>query len=185
MENHIREILKAVGEDPDRQGLRKTPERVADTMAFLTSGYSMDLSAIVNGAIYDDPADEMVVVANIEMYSLCEHHMLPFAGKAHVAYLPKGRIIGLSKIPRIVDMYARRLQVQERLTTQVANALMEVLEPQGVGVLIEADHFCMRMRGVEKQSSFAVTSCMLGGFRSDARTRSEFLTLVQCGRGRP
>ena len=185
MENHIREILKAVGEDPDRQGLRRTPERVAETMAFLTSGYSMDLSTIVNGAIYDDPADEMVVVANIEMYSLCEHHMLPFAGKAHVAYLPKGRIIGLSKIPRIVDMYARRLQVQERLTTQVANALMEVLEPQGVGVLIEADHFCMRMRGVEKQSSFAVTSCMLGGFRSDARTRSEFLTLVQRGRGRP
>ena len=185
MENHIREILKAVGEDPDRQGLRRTPERVAETMAFLTSGYSMDLSTIVNGASYDDPADEMVVVANIEMYSLCEHHMLPFAGKAHVAYLPKGRIIGLSKIPRIVDMYARRLQVQERLTTQVANALMEVLEPQGVGVLIEADHFCMRMRGVEKQSSFAVTSCMLGGFRSDARTRSEFLTLVQRGRGRP
>ena len=183
MENHIREILKAIGEDPGRQGLRKTPERVAESMAFLTSGYAVDLSAIVNGAIYDDPADEMVVVANIEMYSLCEHHMLPFAGKAHVAYLPQGRIIGLSKIPRIVDMYARRLQVQERLTTQVANALMEVLQPQGVGVLIEADHFCMRMRGVEKQSSFAVTSCMLGGFRSDARTRSEFLTLVQRGRG--
>ena len=148
-------------------------------MEYLTSGYGQNLSELVNGAIYDDPADEMILVADIEMYSLCEHHMLPFVGKAYVAYLPKGKIIGLSKIPRIVDMYARRLQVQERLTTQIAQALMQVLDPIGVGVLIEADHFCMRMRGVSKQSSFATTSCMLGGFRSDARTRSEFLTLVQ------
>ena len=153
-----------------------------ESLEFLTSGYSQDLLALVNGAIYEDAADEMVLVSNIEMYSLCEHHMLPFVGKAHVAYLPRGRIIGLSKIPRIVDMYARRLQVQERLTTQIAKAIQEVLNPIGVGVLIEADHFCMRMRGVAKQSSFAVTSCMLGGFRSDARTRSEFLTLVKLRR---
>ena len=181
MEDQIREILTRLGEDPDRQGLRRTPQRVAESYRFLTSGYHADLRAIVNGAIYDDPADEMVAVCNIEMYSLCEHHMLPFVGKAHVAYLPQGKIIGLSKIPRIVDMFARRLQVQERLTTQIAEAVMEVLDPRGVGVLIEADHFCMRMRGVEKQSSYAITSCMLGGFRSDARTRSEFLTLVRQG----
>ncbi|MHC4957798.1 MAG: GTP cyclohydrolase I FolE [Planctomycetota bacterium] len=182
MQEHVRAILEAVGEDPAREGLRKTPERVAESMAFLTSGYGQDLSELVNGALYEDAADEMVVVSDIELYSMCEHHMLPFVGKAHVAYLPAGRIIGLSKIPRIVDMYARRLQVQERLTTQIAEALMEVLTPRGVGVLIEADHLCMRMRGVEKQSSFAMTSCMLGGFRSDARTRHEFLTLVRRAR---
>ncbi len=181
MEDQIRAILTAIGEDPTRKGLVRTPQRVADSYRFLTSGYDTDLKAIVNGAIYEDPADEMVAVCNIEMYSLCEHHMLPFVGKAHVAYLPQGKIIGLSKIPRIVDMFARRLQVQERLTTQIAEAVMEALEPRGVGVLIEADHFCMRMRGVEKQSSYAITSCMLGGFRSDARTRSEFLTLVRQG----
>ena len=181
MEDQIREILTAIGEDPTRKGLVRTPRRVAESYRFLTSGYDTDLKAIVNGAIYEDPADEMVAVCNIEMYSLCEHHMLPFVGKAHVAYLPQGKIIGLSKIPRIVDMFARRLQVQERLTTQIAEAVMEVLDPRGVGVLIEADHFCMRMRGVEKQSSYAITSCMLGGFRSDARTRSEFLTLVRQG----
>ena len=181
MEDQIREILSQLGENPDREGLRRTPLRVAESYRFLTSGYDEDLRAIVNGALYDDPADEMVAVCNVEMYSLCEHHMLPFVGKAHVAYLPDGKIIGLSKIPRIIDMFARRLQVQERLTTQIAEAVMEVLEPRGVGVLIEADHFCMRMRGVEKQSSYAITSCMLGGFRSDARTRSEFLTLVRQG----
>ena len=182
MEEHVTGILKHIGEDPGRQGLRRTPRRVRESLEYLTSGYGVSLDELVNGAVYEDPADEMIAVCNIEMYSLCEHHLLPFVGKAHVAYLPRGRIIGLSKIPRIVDMYARRLQVQERLTTQIANALMEALEPQGVGVLIEADHFCMRMRGVEKQSSYAVTSRMLGRFRSDARTRSEFLNLVQQAR---
>jgi len=182
MEEHVLAILKHIGEDPDRAGLRRTPARVRESLEYLTSGYRADLEELVNGAIYEDPADEMIAVCNIEMYSLCEHHLLPFVGKAHVAYLPQGKIIGLSKIPRIVDMYARRLQVQERLTTQIASALMEVLEPRGVGVLIEADHFCMRMRGVEKQSSYAVTSCMLGRFRADARTRAEFLNLVQQAR---
>ena len=179
MEEHIHGILKAIGEDPEREGLRRTPERVSKAYTFLTSGYGGNLQSIVNGAIYADPADEIIAVCDIEMYSLCEHHLLPFVGKAHVAYLPDGKIIGLSKIPRIVDMYARRLQVQERLTTQIAEAIMEVLEPRGVGVVIEADHLCMRMRGVEKQSSYAVTSCMLGRFRADARTRSEFLSLVR------
>jgi GTP cyclohydrolase I len=179
MEDHVAAILRALGEDPLREGLRRTPFRVRESLEFLTSGYRADLKAIVNGAIYEDAADEMIAVCNIEMYSLCEHHLLPFVGKAHVAYLPKGKIIGLSKIPRIVDMYARRLQVQERLTTQIASALMEVLEPAGCGVVIEADHFCMRMRGVEKQSSYAVTSCLLGRFRADARTRSEFLQLAR------
>lgn len=182
MEDHVRAILRHVGENPDREGLVKTPQRVKESFEFLTSGYGQRLAGIVNGAIYEDPADEMILVCDIEMYSLCEHHMLPFVGKAHVAYLPDGKIVGLSKIPRIVDMYARRLQVQERLTTQIAEALMEVLQPKGVGVLIEADHFCMRMRGVGKQSSYAVTSCMLGRFRADARTRSEFLNLVQHAR---
>jgi len=182
MEKHVREILLQIGEDPDRQGLRRTPERVKESMAFLTSGYREDLEEVVNGAIFEDDADEIIAVCNIEMYSLCEHHLLPFVGKAHVAYLPGGKIVGLSKIPRIVDMYARRLQMQERLTTQIAQALMQVLEPRGVGVVIEADHFCMRMRGVEKQSSYAVTSCMLGRFRADARTRAEFLQLVQQAR---
>jgi GTP cyclohydrolase I len=155
---------------------------VRESLEYLTSGYKADLKAIVNGAIYEDPADEMIAVCGIEMYSLCEHHLLPFVGKAHVAYLPKGRILGLSKIPRIVDMYARRLQVQERMTTQIAEAVMDVLKPRGCGVVVEADHFCMRMRGVEKQSSYAVTSCMLGRFRADARTRAEFLQLVQQAR---
>ena len=182
MEEHVKAILSHLGEDPERKGLRRTPVRVKESLEYLTSGYRGDLRQIVNGAVYEDPADEMVAVCNIEMYSLCEHHLLPFVGKAHVAYLPNGRIIGLSKIPRIVEMYARRLQVQERLTTQIANAVMEVLKPTGVGVLIQADHFCMRMRGVEKQSSYAVTSCMLGGFRSDARTRAEFLNLVASAR---
>ena len=182
MEKHVSAILRHIGEDPSREGLKATPGRVRKSFEYLTSGYKADLKAIVNGAIYEDPADEMIAVCGIEMYSLCEHHLLPFVGKAHVAYLPKGRIIGLSKIPRIVDMYARRLQVQERLTTQIAEAVMHVLKPKGCGVVIEADHFCMRMRGVEKQSSYAVTSCMLGRFRADARTRSEFLQLVQQAR---
>ncbi|MCZ6786318.1 MAG: GTP cyclohydrolase I FolE [Planctomycetota bacterium] len=179
MEEPVRQILLHLGEDPDRRGLADTPRRVRNSLEFLTSGYRASLGEIVNGAIFEDDADEMVAVCNIEMYSLCEHHLLPFVGKAHVAYLAKGRIIGLSKLPRIVDMFARRLQTQERLTTQIAEAVREVLQPRGVGVVIEADHFCMRMRGVEKQSSYAVTSCMLGRFRADPRTRSEFLNLVQ------
>ncbi len=179
MEEPVRQILLHLGEDPDRQGLAETPRRVRNSLEFLTSGYGANLEEIVNGAIFEDEADEMVAVCNIEMYSLCEHHLLPFVGKAHVAYLAQGKIIGLSKIPRIVDMFARRLQTQERLTTQIAEAVREVLRPRGVGVVIEADHFCMRMRGVEKQSSYAVTSCMLGRFRADPRTRSEFLNLVQ------
>ncbi len=179
MEDQVREILVQLGEDPGRQGLRRTPQRTAESLKFLTSGYREQLEELVNGAIFEDDADEIVAVCNIEMYSLCEHHLLPFVGKAHVAYLAKGSIIGLSKLPRIVDMFARRLQTQERLTTQIAEAIREVLQPRGVGVVIEADHFCMRMRGVEKQSSYAVTSCMLGRFRADPRTRSEFLNLVQ------
>ncbi len=182
MERNVAAILRHIGEDPAREGLKATPRRVRESFEYLTSGYKGNLKTIVNGAIYEDAADEMIAVCGIEMYSLCEHHLLPFVGKAHVAYLPKGRIIGLSKVPRIVDMYARRLQVQERLTTQIAEAVMEVLKPRGCGVVIEADHFCMRMRGVEKQSSYAVTSCMLGRFRADARTRSEFLQLVQQAR---
>jgi GTP cyclohydrolase I len=179
MEELVRDLLTALGEDPGRAGLLKTPQRVEESLRFLTSGYSQKLSEVVNGAIFEEPADEMIAVCNIELYSLCEHHLLPFVGKAHVAYLPDGRVLGLSKIPRIVDIYARRLQVQERLTTQIAEAVMEVVAPRGVGVMIEADHLCMRMRGVEKQSSYAVTSCMLGRFRADARTRSEFLNLVR------
>ncbi len=179
MHDHVREILRAIGEDPDREGLKKTPQRVAESYRFLTAGYDQDLQHIVNGAVFTERADDMIAVCDIELHSLCEHHLLPFVGKAHVAYLAQDKIIGLSKIPRIVDMFARRLQVQERLTRQVAEAVMEVLEPLGVGVVIEADHFCMRMRGVEKQSSYAVTSCMLGRFRADAKTRAEFLTLVQ------
>ncbi len=178
MEEHVRAILAALGEDADRDGLLKTPERVRKSLEFLTSGYGASLEQIVNGAVYEETVDEMIAVCDIEMYSLCEHHMLPFVGKAHVAYLPNGRILGLSKLPRIVDMFARRLQVQERLTQQIADAIVHVLEPKGVGVVVEADHFCMRMRGVEKQSSYAVTSCMRGRFRSDPRTRSEFLNLT-------
>ncbi|MGQ0613962.1 MAG: GTP cyclohydrolase I FolE [Planctomycetaceae bacterium] len=182
MDQELRRILQGLGEDPDRPGLRETPRRVRESLEFLTSGARQTLEEIVGDAVYEDTVDEMVAVCDIEMYSLCEHHLLPFVGKAHVAYLPQGRIIGLSKIPRIVDMFARRLQVQERLTQQVAEAIMEVLQPQGVGVMIEADHFCMRMRGVAKQSSYAVTSCMLGGFRKDPRTRAEFFNLVRQAR---
>ena len=182
MEALVLEMLKAVGEDPDRQGLARTPKRVAKSMDFLTSGYKMDLKAVINDAVFDeDGVDEMIVVRDIELYSLCEHHMLPFFGKAHVAYLPSGKIIGLSKIPRIIDVFARRLQVQERLTIQVAQALEEALKPKGVAVVIEARHLCMMMRGVQKQNSSATTSCMLGHFKTDAKTRSEFLNLT----GRP
>lgn len=179
LEGLIRAQLVEIGEDPDREGLHRTPLRVAKAMDFLTSGYTTSLDEVVNDAIFDaEGAEEMVVVRDVEFYSMCEHHMLPFFGRATVAYLPKGKIIGLSKIARIVDVYARRLQVQERLTNQVADALSEILDPHGVGVVMEGKHLCMMMRGVQKQDSNMVTSSMRGTFRSDARTRSEFLALV-------
>lgn len=179
LENLVREQLVEIGEDPDREGLQRTPLRVAKAMDFLTSGYATSLDEVVNDAIFDaEGASEMVVVRDVEYYSMCEHHMLPFFGKATVAYLPKGTIIGLSKIARIVDVYARRLQVQERLTNQVADAMIEILDPHGVGVVMEGKHLCMMMRGVQKQESNMVTSAMRGTFRSDARTRSEFLDLA-------
>ncbi|MSR74421.1 MAG: GTP cyclohydrolase I FolE [Planctomycetes bacterium] len=176
----VREQLQLLGEDPTREGLLKTPERVAKALHHLTSGGAVDIDALVNDALFEESAEEMIVVRDIEVYSLCEHHMLPFFGRAHVAYIPNGRIIGLSKLPRLVDAFARRLQVQERLTTQIANAVQTALNPRGVGVVIEARHLCMMMRGVEKQSSSAVTSAMLGAFRDDSKTRSEFLSLVHC-----
>jgi GTP cyclohydrolase I len=175
----IEQILKQIGEDPSREGLKDTPKLVDKSLRFLTSGYNVDIDKLVNDALYSDVYDEMVIVKDIDLFSLCEHHLLPFFGKCHVAYLPKGKIIGLSKIPRIVDAFSRRLQVQERLTTQVAQCLEKTLKPKGVGVVIEALHLCMSMRGVEKQSSYTTTSSMLGCFKSDARTRSEFLNLIQ------
>jgi GTP cyclohydrolase I len=171
-------LLRGLGEDPLREGLLRTPERAEKALRFLTSGYQTDLRAIVNGALFEVKYDEMVIVKDIEFYSLCEHHMLPFFGKMHVAYLPKERVIGLSKIPRIVDVFSRRLQVQERLTRQVAEALRDILDPRGVGVICEARHFCMMMRGVEKQHSGTVTSAMLGAFRTRRETRAELLSLV-------
>jgi len=174
----VREQLALLGEDPAREGLLKTPSRVEQAMAFLTRGYSERLSDIVGGAIFNEDRHNMVMVRDIELYSLCEHHLLPFFGKAHVAYIPNGRIVGLSKLPRIVDHFARRLQMQERLTEQVAAAVESVLAPLGVGVVIEADHLCMMMRGVEKQNSRTITSALRGVFRDDARTRDEFLALA-------
>ena len=175
---HIEAILRELGENSNREGLVRTPQRADKALRFLTSGYTTDIAKIVNGALFTVKADEMVIVKDIEFYSLCEHHMLPFYGKMHVAYLPKDKVIGLSKIPRIVDAFARRLQVQERLTTQVAEAIQETLNPRGVGVICEAKHFCMMMRGVEKQHSGTVTSAMLGEFKHK-ETRDEFLSLVR------
>jgi GTP cyclohydrolase I len=174
----IREVVERLGEDPRRDGLLQTPDRVDKALRFLTSGYRMDIHKIVNGALYEVKYDEMVVVRDIEFFSLCEHHLLPFFGKIHVAYLPRKKVIGLSKIPRIVDAFARRLQIQERLTQQVAQTLEETIDPLGVGVICEARHFCMMMRGVEKQHSGAMTSAMLGAFRARKETRDEFLALV-------
>jgi GTP cyclohydrolase I len=174
----MKQILVKIGEDPAREGLIRTPERAEKALRFLTSGYQMDVQSIVNGALFTQKCDEMVVVRDIEFYSMCEHHLLPFFGTMHVAYLPKDKVIGLSKIPRIVDMFARRLQVQERLTQEVAETLQEVVEPRGIGVICEARHFCMMMRGVEKQHSGTVTSAMLGAFRDGKETRDEFLSLV-------
>ena len=173
------EILRRVDEDPTRDGLLRTPERMEKSMAFLTRGYQQTLNETVHGALFQVEYDEMVIVRDIEFYSMCEHHLLPFFGKAHIAYVPNGRVIGLSKLPRVVDMFARRLQVQERLTKQVAEAIIEVVEPQGVGVILEAQHLCMMMRGVEKQSSITTTSAMLGVFREQVQTRNEFLSLVR------
>lgn len=178
MDQHFRKIIESIGEDPEREGLIKTPQRAARAFEFVTQGYKKDIKEIVNGAIFTSDNDEMVVVKNIEMYSLCEHHLLPFFGKAHVGYIPKGKIIGLSKIARIVDMYARRLQVQENLTREIAKTLMDVTGALGVGVVIEAQHLCMMMRGVEKQNSMMKTSCLLGAFRKEEATRKEFLTLI-------
>jgi GTP cyclohydrolase I len=175
----VRHMLSALGEDPSREGLLRTPERVDKAMKFLTSGYHTDIDKVVNDAIFNEKYDEMVIVKDIEFFSLCEHHMLPFYGKAHVAYLARNKVIGLSKIPRIVDVFARRLQIQERLTQDIARCLNEKLDPLGVGVIIEAQHFCMMMRGVEKQHSGTVTSAMLGAFRNKKETRDEFLSLVR------
>ncbi len=178
MEDLIRHLLIQLDTDPDREGLEKTPKRVVASLKYLTSGYHKDVRQILNGAVFEEKYDEMVVLTDIELFSLCEHHLLPFYGKCHVAYIPDGKIVGLSKIPRLVDVFARRLQVQERLTSQIADCLMEVLNPQGVAVVIEALHLCMAMRGVEKNNAVCVTSSMLGVFRSDQRSRQEFLSLI-------
>lgn len=179
LENHITDLIRFIGDDPTREGLRGTPKRVIKSLKHLTSGYQKSLEDITNGAIFTSDMDEMVIVKDIELYSLCQHHMLPFIGKCHVAYLPKGKVIGLSKIARIVELYARRLQVQEKLTKQIAESTLEATGASGVGVIIEAKHLCMMMRGVEKQNSLMTTSVMLGSFRKDERTRTEFLTLVK------
>ena len=180
-EDLYRELIGRLGEDPTRDGLVRTPERVRKAMEFLTRGYKEDTGKVLRTAMFDVDYDEMVIVKDVEVFSLCEHHMLPFFGKVHVAYIPKGKVIGLSKIPRLIDIFARRLQVQERLTRQIADAIEEAIAPQGVGVVIEARHLCMMMRGVEKQHSSTVTSAMLGAFRSDQQTRHEFLSLVRHG----
>jgi GTP cyclohydrolase IA len=175
----IRQLLKSLGEDPEREGLLRTPARVENALHYLTRGYEMNLEQLLNNAIFHEECDEMVLVRNIEFYSMCEHHMLPFFGRCHVAYLPKGKIIGISKIPRIVDMFSRRLQVQERMTNQIAITLQQVLDPYGVAVVMEGKHLCMMMRGVEKQNSFVTSSAMLGSFKTERATRMEFLNLIK------
>ncbi|MBI1997491.1 MAG: GTP cyclohydrolase I FolE [Deltaproteobacteria bacterium] len=179
MEEQVRHILKALGEDPDREGLRKAPQRVAEALAFLTQGYQLDPEKVINDALFTEDYEEMIVQKDIDFFSLCEHHLLPFFGKAHVAYIPHHKLVGISKLARLVDVYARRLQVQERLTNQIANIIMEKLDPLGVAVVIEAEHLCMRMRGVEKQNSLIITSTLLGAFRTRQETRSEFMTLIR------
>ena len=178
IEKIIHELLIQIGEDPNREGIKKTPERVAKAWQFLAKGYEQNLDKIINNAIFKEDYDEMVTVKNIDFFSLCEHHMLPFFGKAHVAYIPDGKIIGLSKVPRIIEMFSRRLQVQERMTQQIAETLNDVLNPKGVAVVLEGEHMCMQMRGVEKQNSYATTSAMKGRFRTDSRTREEFLNII-------
>ena len=182
MEELYKQIISDIGEDVDRQGLVDTPKRAAKAMSFLTSGYQTSLDNIVNGAIFDSDADDMVIVKNIELYSMCEHHLLPFIGQCHVAYLPNGKVLGLSKVARIVDMYARRLQIQEQLTTQIADSILKVTGARGVAVVVEAKHLCMMMRGVEKQNSQMTTSSMLGQFRKNSETRAEFLSLLKMGK---
>ena len=179
MQDLVRQLLAKLGEDPDREGLRDTPKRVQKALAFLTSGYTADIDAVLNNALFTVDYSEMVIVKDIDFYSLCEHHLLPFFGKCHVAYVPERRVIGLSKIPRLVDVFARRLQIQERMTNQIAETIREKINPKGVAVVCEGTHLCMSMRGVEKQNSFAVTSAMLGIFRDNARTRMEFLDLIK------
>lgn len=181
MEEHWRKIIEAVGEDPERPGLLDTPQRATKAFEFLTRGYHQNLDDVVNDALFPSDASEMVLVQDIELYSMCEHHLLPFVGRCHVAYVPKGKVLGLSKVARVVDMFARRFQIQEQLTTQIAESIMSVTNALGVGVIIEAEHMCMMMRGVEKQNSITKTSAMLGSFRSDARTRDEFLALLRMG----
>jgi GTP cyclohydrolase I len=183
LEDLYRQILHELGEDPEREGLANTPRRAAEAMRFLTSGYRQDVQKALNGAIFEEPYEDMVIVRDIEFYSICEHHILPFVGKAHVGYLPAGKIVGISKLARLVDIFARRLQVQERMTVQIASALEEALQPRGVGVIVEARHMCMMARGVQKQSSKVTTSEMRGTFRSDRRTREEFLNLLHLERG--
>src|SRR6202158_1114970 len=179
MQDLIRRLLTELGEDPDREGLLRTPSRVEKALTFLTSGYAVNIDEVINEALFTVDYSEMVIVKDIDFYSLCEHHLLPFFGKCHVAYIPSDKVLGLSKIPRIVDVYSRRLQVQERLTSQIADTIRDKIAPLGVAVVMEATHLCMSMRGVEKQNSFAVTSAMQGAFRSNARTRMEFLELIQ------
>src|SRR6201997_1817158 len=179
MEETFLNLLEAIGEDPKREGVLKTPARAARAFEFITNGYRQNLEDIVNGAIFSSEASEIILVKDIELYSMCEHHLIPFIGRAHVAYIPNGKVIGLSKVARIVDVFARRLQIQEQLTVQIADAVMKTLHPAGVGVVVEAKHLCMMMRGVEKQNSVMKTSCLLGSFKEDARTRSEFLALLK------
>ena len=184
MQDLIRTLLSKLGEDPDREGLRDTPRRVEASLRFLTSGYEADVDKVLNNALFTVDYSEMVIVKDIDFYSLCEHHLLPFFGKVHVAYIPNDKVIGLSKVPRLVDVFSRRLQVQERLTNQIAETIERKIQPVGVAVVVEATHLCMAMRGVEKQNSFAITSAMLGAFRDRARTRAEFLDLIKHHRGR-
>jgi GTP cyclohydrolase IA len=179
MEEQIRLILKALGENPDREGLQRTPQRVAEALTFLTQGYQMDPAKVINDAVFSEDYEEMIVQKDIDFYSLCEHHLLPFFGKAHVAYIPHHKIVGISKLARLVDVYARRLQVQERLTNQIATIIMDKLDPLGVAVVVEAEHLCMRMRGVEKQNSMIITSTLLGAFRTRQETRAEFMNLIR------
>jgi GTP cyclohydrolase I len=179
MQELIRQLLAELGEDPSREGLLDTPKRVEKSLSFLTSGYTADVDTVLNNAMFTVDYNEMVIVKDIDFYSLCEHHLLPFFGRCHIAYIPNGKVIGLSKIPRLVEIFARRLQIQERMTSQIAETIDEKIKPLGVGVVLEATHLCMAMRGVEKQNSFAITSAMLGGFQNDARTRMEFLELIR------